>query len=38
MERRAVAYANSARGPVMVVDSEVVSEDKPPRQHPVIEG
>ncbi|MCU1684637.1 MAG: hypothetical protein JWQ81_5376 [Amycolatopsis sp.] len=37
-EKRAVMYANRARGPVMVVDSEVVSEDKSQRPHPVIEG
>jgi UPF0716 protein FxsA len=36
--KRAVMYANRARGPVMVVDSEVVSEDRPVKQHPVIEG
>ncbi|MEC3980670.1 FxsA family protein [Amycolatopsis sp. H20-H5] len=38
MEKRAVMYANRARGPVMVVDSEVVSEDRPVKQHPIIEG
>lgn len=38
-EKRAVMYANRARGPVMVVDSEVVSEDQSQRKaHPVIEG
>ncbi|WP_326945316.1 FxsA family protein [Amycolatopsis sp. NBC_00348] len=41
MEKRALKFANQRRGPVMVVDSEVVppssssSEEKP---HPVIEG
>ncbi|MEV4051019.1 FxsA family protein [Amycolatopsis sp. NPDC049688] len=38
MEKRAVQFANRRRGPVMVVDSEVVSEE-PRREHPtVIEG
>ncbi|MGW4521178.1 FxsA family protein [Amycolatopsis sp. NPDC004378] len=37
MEKRAVRFANQRRGPVMVVDSEVVAEE-PPKQHPVIEG
>ncbi|MFD9889496.1 FxsA family protein [Amycolatopsis sp. NPDC059027] len=40
-EKRAIRFANQRRGPVMVVDSEVVTEDHPPRQqqqHPVIEG
>ncbi|GAA1968830.1 FxsA family protein [Amycolatopsis minnesotensis] len=39
-ERRAVAYANHQRGPVMVVDSEVVPEEpKEPTARPtVIEG
>jgi UPF0716 protein FxsA len=36
MEKRAVRFANQRRGPVMVVDSEVVSEE--PKQHPIIEG
>ena len=36
LEQRAVRFANQRRGPVMVVDSEVVSE---PKTHPiVIEG
>jgi UPF0716 protein FxsA len=43
MERRAVMYANRARGPVVIVDSEIVSadvsEEEPQRpQRPVIEG
>ncbi|MEU4673832.1 FxsA family protein [Amycolatopsis sp. NPDC023774] len=37
-EKRAIRYANQRRGPVMVVDSEVVAEDPRPSQHPVIEG
>jgi UPF0716 protein FxsA len=37
MGRRAVRFANQRRGPVMVVDSEVVPEASP-KQHPVIEG
>jgi len=39
MERRAVMYANRTRGPVVIVDSEIVDE-QPQRQqeHPVIEG
>jgi len=39
-EKRAIRYANQRRGPVMVVDSEVVSEEPRPaqQQHPVIEG
>ncbi|MEQ0559446.1 FxsA family protein [Amycolatopsis sp. NEAU-NG30] len=36
MEKRAVRFANQRRGPVMVVDSEVVSEPK--TQPTVIEG
>jgi UPF0716 protein FxsA len=39
MERRAVMYANRTRGPVMVVDSEVVNDQPKPQQpHQVIEG
>ena len=39
MEKRAVRFANQRRGPVMVVDSEVVDEQPPRRdQHPIIEG
>lgn len=37
-EKRAVRYANQRRGPVMVVDSEVVAEEPRPSNHPVIEG
>lgn len=37
MEKRAVRFANQHRGPVMVVDSEVVP-DESPKQHPIIEG
>jgi UPF0716 protein FxsA len=43
-EKRAVRYANRARGPVMVVDSEIVEPDPRPssspsdKPHPVIEG
>ncbi|WP_033289937.1 FxsA family protein [Amycolatopsis jejuensis] len=38
-EKRAIRYANQRRGPVMVVDSEVVTEEpKPKAAHPVIEG
>ncbi len=38
MEKRAVRFANQRRGPVMVVDSEVVA-DQPRRDQPtVIEG
>ena len=36
MEKRAVRFANQRRGPVMVVDSEIVPEE--PKQHPIIEG
>jgi UPF0716 protein FxsA len=39
MEKRAVRFANQRRGPVMVVDSEVVSSEGPRRDQPtVIEG
>ncbi|MEU4249569.1 FxsA family protein [Amycolatopsis sp. NPDC026612] len=40
MEKRAVRFANRRRGPVMVVDSEVVSSEEPRRreQPTVIEG
>lgn len=38
IERRAVAYANRARGPVVIVDSEVVEEEPSHRLPPVIEG
>ena len=41
MEKRAVRFANQRRGPVMVVDSEVVSPQEPRRDHgqpTVIEG
>ncbi|MEU5258431.1 FxsA family protein [Amycolatopsis sp. NPDC021455] len=39
MEKRAVRFANQRRGPVMVVDSEVVSSEEPGRKPPtVIEG
>jgi len=38
MEKRAVLFANQRRGPVMVVDSEVVPDEEPPKQHPIIEG
>jgi UPF0716 protein FxsA len=38
MEKRAVRFANQRRGPVMVVDSEVVDEPKHQEQHPVVEG
>jgi UPF0716 protein FxsA len=40
MEKRAVRFANQRRGPVMVVDSEVVpsSPEEPRRQPTVIEG
>lgn len=38
MEKRAVRFANQRRGPVMVVDSEVVSEEPRREQPPVIEG
>ncbi|WP_370969651.1 FxsA family protein [Amycolatopsis sp. cg9] len=39
MEKRAVRFANQRRGPVMVVDSEVVSPEEPRRDQPtVIEG
>ncbi len=40
MEKRAVRFANRRRGPVMVVDSEVVSPEEPRRreQPTVIEG
>jgi UPF0716 protein FxsA len=39
MEKRAVRFANRRRGPVMVVDSEVVSSEEPRREQPtVIEG
>ncbi|OXM55349.1 hypothetical protein CFP71_18005 [Amycolatopsis thailandensis] len=42
MQRRAVKFANRARGPVMVVDSEVVmdtpSAEAVKKQPPVIEG
>ncbi|WP_020669206.1 FxsA family protein [Amycolatopsis nigrescens] len=42
IEKRTVQHANQARGPVMVVDSEVVSEppgdDRPQRSHPVIDA
>ncbi|RJQ84329.1 FxsA family protein [Amycolatopsis panacis] len=40
-EKRAIRYANQHRGPVMVVDSEVVPEQPRPARdsaHPVIEG
>ncbi|HWD04597.1 MAG TPA: FxsA family protein [Amycolatopsis sp.] len=37
-EKRAIKFANARRGPVMVVDSEVVPEDPRPTQHQVIEG
>ncbi|WP_020663824.1 FxsA family protein [Amycolatopsis benzoatilytica] len=37
-EKRAIRYANQRRGPVMVVDSEVVTEEPRPAQHRVIEG
>ncbi|MYW91864.1 FxsA family protein [Amycolatopsis rubida] len=38
-EKRAIRYANQRRGPVMVVDSEVVEEEpRPAKNHPVIEG
>jgi UPF0716 protein FxsA len=45
-EKRAVRYANRARGPVMVVDSEIVEPAARPssasssaeKPHPVIEG
>ncbi|MEV6827432.1 FxsA family protein [Amycolatopsis sp. NPDC051102] len=38
-DKRAVRFADRRRGPVMVVDSEVVSSDEPRRDHPtVIEG
>ncbi|WP_432848945.1 FxsA family protein [Amycolatopsis sp. CA-161197] len=37
-EKRAIRYANTRSGPVMVVDSEVVAEDPRPTTHPVIEG
>jgi UPF0716 protein FxsA len=36
MEKRAVRFANQRRGPVMVVDSEVVTEPK--TQPTIIEG
>lgn len=39
MEKRAVRFANQRRGPVMVVDSEVVPPGEPHRDQPtVIEG
>ncbi|MFG1640434.1 FxsA family protein [Amycolatopsis sp. NPDC049252] len=40
MEKRAVRFANQRRGPVMVVDSEVVPPSSPSKEkpHPVIEG
>ncbi|HEV7978572.1 FxsA family protein [Amycolatopsis sp.] len=39
IEHRAVMYANRTRGPVVIVDSEVVDpEPKPQQQHQVIEG
>ncbi|WP_086843720.1 FxsA family protein [Amycolatopsis kentuckyensis] len=40
MEKRALRFANQRRGPVMVVDSEVVSPEEGPRreQPTVIEG
>jgi UPF0716 protein FxsA len=39
MEKRAVRFANQRRGPVMVVDSEVVPSPEEPRRQPtVIEG
>lgn len=38
MEKRAVRFANQRRGPVMVVDSEVVNEPHKRDDHPVIEG
>lgn len=39
MEKRAVRFANQRRGPVMVVDSEVVPPSSPAEQpRPVIEG
>jgi UPF0716 protein FxsA len=39
MEKRAVRFANQRRGPVMVVDSEVVPPKEPRRDQPtVIEG
>jgi UPF0716 protein FxsA len=39
MEKRAVRFANQRRGPVMVVDSEVVPPSaEEPKQHPIIEG
>ncbi|WP_370945711.1 FxsA family protein [Amycolatopsis sp. cg5] len=38
MERRMMAHVNAQRGPVVIVDSEVVDEPKPAQSHPVIEG
>ncbi len=39
VEKRAVRFANQRRGPVMVVDSEVVSPEEPRHDQPtVIEG
>lgn len=38
MEKRAVRFANQRRGPVMVVDSEVVPPSTEEKPHPVIEG
>ena len=38
MEKRAIRFANQRRGPVMVVDSEVVGEDPPRKPPTIIEG
>lgn len=38
MERRMMAHVNNQRSPVVIVDSEVVSEPKQAQSHPVIEG
>lgn len=38
IERRGTAYANRTRGPVVIVASEVVNDDRPQRPHPVIDG
>ncbi|EOD69973.1 FxsA family protein [Amycolatopsis vancoresmycina] len=38
MKKRAVRFANRRRGPVMAMDSEVVSEPRRPDQPTVIEG
>lgn len=38
MERRVMAHVNNQRGPVVIVDAEVVNEPRPAQSHPVIEG